>query len=510
MLTDPTGPSFRQIKHWETTSGQRTCRATLNLSPPPSKWDPQSSYPIHPAVLDVCQQTATAAFLAGERSELKDVIILSQIDDMVINRISSPARATTELQDGLSLAEAVWTGRGRKEHVQSWSTNVAVHDPASGAVYVRFRGLRYVRLDVEAVPDSHVFHATHWKPDVAEMTQDQLLYLGLATPTTVAGDPLHEILDLVAFKTPRLSVLEISLLDDDVPETSSSLWLQGVSTRIARKAYSQFTFASTSAKTLVSVETASAAQAGSSKFHLLAPNQDALGLPTVNNLNSPYDLVIIQAKNTEASNLQPLLAKLKTLLKPTTTTILAVSHPISSSLLPSHTFSDLADTASDGNNDPISSSESDTPPRSTSTTPASSAASTPDLKFPVGDTFRHLLDGVWDSVDVLQIPGRPQAYLYRNSAGRNVNLDGQGQAGQILVARFAEDTPPISQALVAMIERSGYGVRQKSIGELEVRPGMLDSAEVVIVIDELAQVGCPFCFAFQLVFFRDTDWVIIY
>lgn len=480
------GPSFRQIKHWETTSGQRTCRATLNLSPPPSKWDPQSSYPIHPAVLDVCQQTATAAFLAGERSELKDVIILSQIDDMVINRISSPTQ-TAELQDGLSLAEAVWTGRGRKEHVQSWSTNVAVHDPASGAVYVRFRGLRYVRLDVEAVPDSHVFHATHWRPDVGEMTQDQLLYLGLATPTTVAGDRLHEILDLVAFKTPRLSVLEISLLEDAAEGASSSLWLQGTSTRIARKAYSQFTFASTNAKTLVAVETANAGQASSSKFHLLAPNQEALGLP---GKEATFDLVIVQATSSEATELQPLLAKLKTLLKPDATTIVAVSpSTTTSSLLQSRSFSDLQDTASDrdGNNEPSHSSGSQTPPRSTSTTPASSVGTGPDLKFPVGDTFQHLLSGVWDTVDVLQIPGRPQSYLYRNANPTSPTSIPPTTQGQILVARFAETTPPISPTLVSMIQRANHSVTQQTIEDLDARPALLDSASVVLVMDELAQ-----------------------
>ncbi|KAK3313628.1 hypothetical protein B0H66DRAFT_503226, partial [Apodospora peruviana] len=518
------GPSFRQIKQWETTSGQRTCRATLNLAPPPSKWDPQSSYPIHPAVLDVCQQSATAAFLAGERSELKDVIILSQIDDMVINRTGSHS----SLLDGLSVSEAVWTGRGRKEHVQSWSTNVAVHDPASGALYVRFRGLRYVRLDVEAAPDPHVFHATHWRPDVADITQDQLLYLGLeaaaTTRTTTSSTTatkseerarLHEILDLVAFKTPRLSVLEISLVDGDHHgDSGSSLWLQGTAdssgaTRTLRKAASHFTFASTNAKALVAVETAASTEgstttSGSTKFHLLAPNQDALGLGP----SPSYDLVIVQAPAgaEAADDLQPLLTKLKTLIKPGATTIVAVSRNYPTTalvVLPSGNggFSSediaAADTGSDSegsNNEPAPASS-----ESTTSTPASSTVETPpDIKFPgvvVGggnDAFQSLMDGVWESVDVVQIPGKPQAYLYRNSS----TLTETG--GQIVVARFADDTPPISPGLVALIERScpGHTVTQKSIQELVEPtrrahgPGAalsLDSVSAVLVLDELAQ-----------------------
>ncbi|KAK4215364.1 hypothetical protein QBC37DRAFT_459225 [Rhypophila decipiens] len=485
------GPSFQKIKQWESVSGQRTCRATLTLTPPPSKWDPQSTYPIHPAVLDVCQQTATAAFLAGERSELKDVIILSQIDDMVINTVP------TVVDDGLALAEAVWTGRGRKEHVQSWSTNVAIHNPSNGELYVRFRGLRYVRLDVEATPDPHVFHATHWKPDVAEMTQDQLLYLGLTSSATAAKKDaakqggLHEILDLVAFKTPRLNVLELSLIDQD-SSSSESLWLQDAG-NTARKACAHFTFASTNAKTLVSVETASneAGTSGNAKFHLLALNQETLGLASPP--SKGYDLVIVQTASS-SEDVQPILAKIKALVKPDAMTIVAVSSSQSSplgGLIPSSSSSsDLVNDVADAlvaasSNSNSGSNGSQTPDRLSSTsTPASSAASERDIKFPVGETFRHLLDGVWETgVDVLQIPGRPQAYLYRNSALGVVNTEGQGQ---VVVAKFTDDSPPISPALVAMIERAGYSVVQKNISEL-VDSSALDSATAVLVMDELAQ-----------------------
>jgi len=101
---------------------------------------------------------------------------------------------------------------------------VAIHDPESGALYVRFRGLNYVRLDVEEKPDLHVFDAVKWRPDMAHVTQNQLLYLAAK-----AGTRLDEVMDLIAHKTPRLSVLEISLDDAESAEASSMYVADGPS-----------------------------------------------------------------------------------------------------------------------------------------------------------------------------------------------------------------------------------------------------------------------------------------
>jgi hypothetical protein len=70
-------------------------------------------------------------------------MILAGIDDMVINKVPQ------DLKDGLSVAEAFWTGRGRKERAQSWATNVDIHDPITGSLILRVRGLEHVKLDVE-------------------------------------------------------------------------------------------------------------------------------------------------------------------------------------------------------------------------------------------------------------------------------------------------------------------------------------------------------------------------
>ncbi|KAI4865388.1 hypothetical protein F4820DRAFT_469755 [Hypoxylon rubiginosum] len=465
------GPSFRKIKQWETVSGQRTCRATLSLEPPPSSWEPQSSYPIHPAVLDVCQQTATAAFLAGERSTLKDVIILSQIDDMVINRVPH------QLKDGLSVAEAVWTGRGREEYVDSWSTNVSIHDPDSGALFVRFRGLNYVRLDVEQKPDPHVFNSVKWKPDITHISQDQLLYM-----KTDAVTLMDEVLDLVAHKTPRLSVLEISLCDID-PVDASSIWLQGGSatSQSARVAFSYYTYAALDAQVQVAVEAANAGRGSNIKFQLLTPSQDDLGLSLP---NSAYDLVIIQASANADVEVDQVLGKLKTVLKPDA--FMLVVPGVDKSHPSSHIASSpVSDTASEGTD-----SDSETPSRSDSST-----ATTLDLKqLPRDPLSQRLLHVSWDraNANVLQIPGGPRAYLCRNKSisGADVGDIINQEKGEVFVARFSDTAPTLSHILRHAIEAWGYTVNEKPAAEFvledAVSKSSLTSAAAVLVMDELA------------------------
>lgn len=460
------GPSFRKIKQWETVSGQRSCRATLSLEPPASAWDPQSAYPIHPAVLDVCQQTATAAFLAGERSTLKDVIILSQIDDMVINRVPH------QLHDGLSLAEAVWTGRGRPESVQSWSTNVAVHDPDSGALYVRFRGLNYVRLDVEEKPDAHTFAAVQWKPDIAHVSQDHLFYVkprehGL----------LDEVVDLVAHKTPRLGVLELGLHDVE-PADAQSLWFQGGSaaSRSARAAYSSYTYAAPDARVQVAVEAANAGRSGHATFQWLALSQDDLGLPSS---SLQCDLAIVHSSAGAEVELDRVLAKLRSKAKPEAFILVVVhdARAASPSLYTTH-YQD-GDTASEDDSPTDPDSEDKTPLSSNS-----SVASTSDIK----QHTEH--DGLYQrlhkTANVLRTFGSPRSYLCRN--------DRQQQHGQIggnvVVFRLGNTTPPLAAALRREIEAWGCTIAEKPIEDMETSNGLpsasLTDASVVLVLDELA------------------------
>ncbi|QKX62342.1 uncharacterized protein TRUGW13939_09501 [Talaromyces rugulosus] len=467
------GPSFSKIKQWETVSGQQTCRSTLSLEPPPSKWDPQSYYPIHPAVLDVCQQTATAAFLAGERSTLNDVIILSQIDDMVINRLPD------QVKNGLSVAEAEWTGRGRKSHVQSWSTNVAIHDPNSGALYVRFRGLKYVSLDVDRKPDPHSFNSVNWRPDIFHMTQDQLLYF-----SSTASSKFNEAVDLIAHKTPRLSVLEINFNDTE-SSGNLSLWLQNgnSASRSARAAFSHYTFASPNAQALVATESANGGKGGDINFHLLALNQENWGLPSEKML---YDLVIINASE---ADLDRILTKSKELMKPEAFTLIVVADPVTKLGVPKSSspgeFADICDANIESDSDGMSvpSSGMDSPANLTS---SSSTVTIPDLKFSGNDISQPLLNDAWSSGDILCVGGNPPTYLYKNSLKGNRE---SCQGRKIALVRFGETILRSSPNLHLMVEGLGCTVKETSIEGFEGENTA--SVDIVLIIDELAQPVLP-------------------
>lgn len=46
------GPAFQKLLSVEAVSGVRACRTLVSITPPTSKWEPQSYYPVHPSALD--------------------------------------------------------------------------------------------------------------------------------------------------------------------------------------------------------------------------------------------------------------------------------------------------------------------------------------------------------------------------------------------------------------------------------------------------------------------------
>lgn len=480
------GPSFQKIKQWESLSGQRHCRALMSLEPPASKWNPQTYYPIHPAVLDACLQTSTPAILAGERSTLKDVMILSRIDDMVINKVPR------DLHDGLSIAEAKWTGRGRKEKSQSWATNVDIHDPATGALFLRVRGLEHVRLDVEEKPDPHTFLAVQWKADISLMTQDQLLY-SLAAPEQ--GTQLDAALDLVAHKTPRLTVLEIDL---DGQEDSSTLWLQpgDAASQAARSAAQHYDFTSPNAQALVAVEAAHASP--NAAFHLLAADHPTLGLPE----DQTYDLVIARA-TTKTAALDALVVKVKPLVR-TNGCMLVVSGQDSHredittiSKLQIQSDEEFVDSSgSSGGGEGSESSSTDSSPvivragsRSPSTGYTSAATSSPRKPF---ETNEYGIEGLDQDVRVLSLSGLfgtdtkdQRASLYYGSTQASQSPRG---LRRLVVVRFDDTAPPLGPALRAALTASGWSIDFASaLDNSSHNTGLIKEASVILVVDELSK-----------------------
>ena len=269
------GPAFQKLIDVEGVTGERKCRTHVSLEPAPSKYNPQSYYPIHPAALDGCLQTVVPSNASCDRTNVKSVMIPALIDDFVINKV--PA----SLSRGTSKATSVYGGRGRKDVEKSWVANTTVYDSETGQLAMRITGLNYTKLDVAPKPDPHTFHTAVWKPDITLLTQDQVMYL----PTDGESDKLNTVIDLIAFKKPSLAVLEVDLNGAD---EASSVWFTHPDSAV-RSACTKYDFGTANAKALINVETQckEKAQAG---FHLLDESDAVFGLAA----DTSYDLAIIK------------------------------------------------------------------------------------------------------------------------------------------------------------------------------------------------------------------------
>ncbi|KAI1094301.1 putative polyketide synthase [Rostrohypoxylon terebratum] len=452
------GPTFQKIKSIESISGSRHCRSIVSMEPPASKWEPQSYYPVHPAVLDGCLQSATPANAAGERNLIKDTMIPALVDDMIINKMPKT------MTEGLSVAESIYTGRGRKDVAKSWIANIAIHDPQTGALVIRVRGLNFVRLDVDEKPDPHVLQTVTWQPDISLLTQDQLVYL---SPSDTASTKLDTVIDLVAQKTPSLSVLEINLDDKD----TSTLWFRGGDVS-ARAAYTRYDFLSLNANAIVSVQAENESRRNT-EFHLMVPNNKTSGL-TVN--ESTYGLVIIKAPKKSDISVEEVIRNLKPLLKPDTFTLLVpVEDTIMSRDLPStETLSTPSEESSDLNSDSL---PDDTAPitRRSSFLEVKDMGRLWSMKLP-----SYLSVGNENFGSIMEIPGRlpsSPAYLCSNMVPKKIN-----QPGRLTIARFHELAPFVNHALQATLQESGWKLQTTSIERLAVES---EPDSVTMVIDEL-------------------------
>ncbi len=228
----------------------------------------------------------------------------------------------------------------------------------------------------------------------------------------------------------------------------------------------------------MAVETANAGRAGGGKlkFYLSAPSH--LSLPSKK--GSEYDLTIVKTSAHADADLKRILGKLKAFLKPDAFTLVVVASPGAAESRAASDFAGVPQTDIESDSDGLSApgSESETAPTS-----ASSTMTTPGLKFSSDDICRRLSDSLWDSANVIQIPGGPPVYLCINNSS-NV---GSQQAREIVVARFYDTTPPVSPTLRAMLEASGRTVSEKPIEEVGPESASLASASTVLVMDELAQ-----------------------
>lgn len=287
------GPQFQKVLQVEAVSGERKARVLLSLSPPESKFDPQSYYPVHPASLDAFIQAPVPANAQCERVNIKSSMLPSSIDDFFINKVPAV------LDQGRAITYSRYVGRGREDQEKNWAAHIAVYDTKSGALIGRVTGLNYVKLDVPPNPDPHTFCGVTWKPDITLMSDVQI------QQSLSDKDKLATLIDLAAFKKPSCNVLEINLDETD----TSSLWF-GSGDKSLRSAYTRYDLGSTRAASLVAAEKEYCAY-GEASYHAIDAGKEFLGLAR----NVSYDLLIVKSlTNTSEELTQHVMKTLKAVL----------------------------------------------------------------------------------------------------------------------------------------------------------------------------------------------------
>lgn len=481
------GPSFKKVTSLEATSGQRTCRALVDLTPPDSKWDPQSYYPFHPAVLDACLQVAMPANASNERSLVKDIIVPGIVNEAIINKVPR------QMREGLAVAKSGYTGRGRPDQAKSIISDISVYDPQTGIMFMQVKGLNYVKIDVPPKPDPHTFDQVCWKPDVSLITQDQLMYL---TSDDTSKTRLHHIVDLIAHKKPMLRVLEVNFDETD----ASSIWFE-TSEMAPRLAYVQYDFASANAKTIVAVQ--SRHESHRHSFHLVTPGKSRFGLP-----DGPlYDLAIIKTPKKPGVFAEHIISNLRSLVEDHSYTLLVqqvvAGSQVSNTLAGggneegSEDFFQLPSSDEPTNNSSRSetSSEAEGHTSSVSSAPVDVTTSKASLIGVDGEGFwnprkLHDLQNSPDFTSVLEFTGgesphtSPPCYLLRSSSA-DEQTSASPSPKNLLVARLSKETPTLAQGLQNILEASGWNITHRDLSTSNPRYDLPTDA-VVLIVDELS------------------------
>lgn len=218
------GPTFQKLVSMEYSIGLQTGRAVVSLKVPASKW-PQSAYILHPASIDGCFQSVMSSIWRGDSSRIDVALVPSQIDSLVIPFYSC------QPDQAVSIASSDFLKVGRQELVRNHASSCKVYDASNGNLLLDMMGLQYNELPVIDGKDSSMAYCQLlWDLDIASLTKATLTRVteeavSTKTSAVVEKQPwtaAQRLIDLVAFKNPRLSLLEMNLDKDD----SSSLWLE--------------------------------------------------------------------------------------------------------------------------------------------------------------------------------------------------------------------------------------------------------------------------------------------
>ncbi|KAJ6028403.1 Acyl transferase/acyl hydrolase/lysophospholipase [Penicillium herquei] len=300
------GPSFQTNQEVESVSGERKSRSLVSLEYPPSKWDPQSLYALHPASIDGCFQTVSPALVAGMRASIDAVLVPAIIDDLIIN----PNPLAPKV--GLGNASCKYSGKGRLEDHKNYIASTSVYDPETGSLLLKLTGLHFHRLEATHAATTQTYIRSAWKPDITFLTPSQIQEVHMNQCAT----RIESIIELASHKKPTLAVLESNIAEGDI----SSWWLQ--SPNLAeRAACRQYLFTSSNPNTLIAAqEQYQSSKAASFELLDLArtdlPAQDGL-----------FDLILVKHDVLHPESLTNISRNVQTLLAPGGFAIIAEIFP---------------------------------------------------------------------------------------------------------------------------------------------------------------------------------------
>lgn len=467
------GPAFQKLISIEAVSGQRTCRTLMSMAPPVSRWEPESYYPIHPSAFDGCIQTPIPANAGGERIGVRNVMIPAMFDDVLVNKVPR------QLNEAYSFAKSVYSGRGRLDQDKSWKAYSSIYDSTTGALLVRVTGINYVKLDVPPKPDLHTIDRVAWEPDVSLINQDQMMYLDPRSSLS----RLDRVIDLIAYKKPALTVLEVNLDEADV----SSLWFDAGDAP-SRAVYARYDFASGHGPAITHAQ-GKYENMENTNFLFVQPNQEALGLPA----GGGYDLAILKCSRRTQGGIETVIRNLKGLLADNAYTLVVPTR-------------DEADDASDigvddegyagseGNDSldqddlsPTKSSGSSTSEADMSSISIDSAAYDQDLaktslSMTKGGTLWQRLKRASDSnpvLEIAEIDHSRAAYLFRNKSPKESEI--RSSRALLVVCLDGRTKSPLGPSLQHKLESSGWTITYQTPPLVSPKPGA-----IVLVVEELS------------------------
>jgi acyl transferase domain-containing protein/NADPH:quinone reductase-like Zn-dependent oxidoreductase len=229
------GPAFRTQLQFECMEGSPSSRALISLSPPSSRWEPQTQYPIHVSALDGCIQSVFPSLYNGCRSDFQTLLLPRRIDRMTLSsqiRHLGEAVALSTSKNGLS--------------------DTSVYDVDGKELIMDFKGLAFSSMSVQkSLRLSHAYAQVEWKPDFTHLNSDEKLQKALSNVPNKPELHVRELLNLAAHKAPNLKVLELSFDE----ESTQPLWLSDDAySRSVRATCGEYHFASDNASTVLAVE----------------------------------------------------------------------------------------------------------------------------------------------------------------------------------------------------------------------------------------------------------------